>query len=429
MIPAFFDRIRTKRDTFRVDSLPAASHSGLVPRRSRAILFVLLGALVAAGFSTSLAYFATRISGRAQPIEALTMLNLAFWLGWAVLCLPLAALVRRLRIDRRPRVAVPVHLTALVVASFLHIALLTTSQTLVWWLSPGLRYEGMELAAWSDQWIRTFPLQAASTLDWELFAGAGIVAVAHAFFYYAESRERGLRQANLETRLMEAQLQTLQRQLHPHFLFNTLNAISTLMHRDVQAADRTLVQLSGLLRMTLDSIARPQIPLSEELEFLDKFVQIEQTRLGDRLSVSFDVDADTLDALVPTLILQPLVENAIKYGVVPHGNAGTVSVNGHLEGDLLVLSVTDDGPGPSEPALAALSTGIGLSNTRARLSHQFGARHRFEFKRHQGGFTVVVAFPFRTVAARVEESRVRDLTTGASQETSEWPCPPEKSAL
>jgi two-component system LytT family sensor kinase len=324
-------------------------------------------------------------------------------------------------------VAVPVHLTALVVASTLHVALLTTAQTAVWWLTPDLRYDGMELPAWGDQWLRTFPLQLASTLDWELFAGAGIVAVAHAFFYYAESRERGLRQANLETRLVEAQLQTLQRQLHPHFLFNTLNAISTLMHRDVQAADRTLVQLSGLLRVTLDSIARPQIRLSEEIDFLDKFVQIEQTRLGDRLSVTFDVDADTLDAFVPTLILQPLVENAIKYGVAPHAQAGTVS--GHLEGDLLVLSVTDDGPGPSEPALAALSTGIGLSNTRARLTHQYGARHRFEFKRHQGGFTVLVAFPFRTVTARAEEPKVRDLTTGSLQETSEWPCPPEKSAL
>jgi LytS/YehU family sensor histidine kinase len=143
--------------------------------------------------------------------------------------------------------------------------------------------------------------------------------------------------------------------------------------------------------------------------------------------VTFDVDADTLDALVPALILQPLVENAIKYGVAPHGHAGVVSVNGHLEGDLLVLSVTDDGPGPSEPAMAALSTGIGLSNTRARLSHQYGARHRFEFKRHRGGFTVVVAFPFRTVAARAEEPQVRDLETGPLQETSEWPWPPEKS--
>ncbi len=382
------------------------SHSEPVPRRSRAVLFVLLGALVAAAFSTTLAFVATRISGRPQPLEALSMLNLAFWFGWALLALPLVALVRYWRIDRRPRIAVPIHVTAVVVASSLHIALLTTAQTLVWWISPAMRYDGMEFPEWGEQWLRTFPLQLAQLLDWELFAGVGVIAVAHAYFYYAESRERGLRQANLETRLMEAQLQTLQRQLHPHFLFNTLNAISTLMHRDVQAADRTLVQLSGLLRVTLDSIARPQILLSEEIDFLDKFVQIEQTRLGDRLSVTFDVDADTLDAQVPALILQPLVENAIKYGVAPHSHAGHVSVTGHREGDMLVLAVTDDGPGPSEPALAALSTGIGLSNTRARLSHQYGARHRFEFKRHQGHFSVVVAFPFRTVAAPA--------TTGAS---------------
>lgn len=375
-----------------------------MPSRSRAILVVLLGALTAAAFSTTLAYIATRLSGRPQPLEALTLLNVAFWFGWAVLSLPLVVLARRLRIDRRPRLAVPVHLAAMVAASTLHVALLTTAQTVVWWLSPGLR-DGMVLPAWTDQWIRTFPVQLASTLDWELFAAAGIVAVAHAFFYYAEARERGLRQANLETRLMEAQLQTLQRQLHPHFLFNTLNAISTLMHRDVQAADRTVVQLSGLLRMTLDSIARPQIRLHEEIDFLDKFVQIEQTRLGDRLSVSFDVDSDTLDALVPTLILQPLVENAVKYGVAPRSEPGHVSVTGHLEGDMLVLSVTDDGPGPSEPALAALSTGIGLSNTRARLTHQYGARYRFEFKRHQHGFTVLVAFPFRTVSGRAEEPK------------------------
>lgn len=406
MITAFFVRIGTKVLTTPLTPDAPPSHSGAVPRRSRVVLYVLLGALVAAAFSTSLAFVATRLSGRPQPLEALSMLNLAFWFGWALLSLPLVVLVRYWRIDRRPHIAVPIHVTAVVVASSLHIALLTTAQTLVWWISPGLMSPDMELPAWGEQWLRTFPLQLAQLLDWELFAGVGVIAVAHAYFYYAESRERGLRQANLETRLMEAQLQTLQRQLHPHFLFNTLNAISTLMHRDVQAADRTLVQLSGLLRVTLDSIARPQIPLGEEIDFLDKFVQIEQTRLGDRLSVTFDVDADTLDAQVPALILQPLVENAIKYGVAPHSHAGNVSVTGRREGDMLVLAVTDDGPGPSEPALAALSTGIGLSNTRARLSHQYGARHRFEFKRQQGTFTVLVAFPFRTLAAQA--------TTGAS---------------
>jgi signal transduction histidine kinase len=403
-----------------------------VPSRSRAVLFVLLGALGTATFSTSMAYIATQMSGMSQPLDSLALLNVAFWFGWATLSFPLVLLARRLRIDRRPRVAVPVHFAAVFVASALHIALLTTAQTLVWWTSPNNKLDGMALPMfpeWTDQWMRAFPVQMATLLDWELVVGTCIVAVAHAFFYYAESRERGLRQANLETRLMEAQLQTLQRQLHPHFLFNTLNAISALMHRDVPAADRTLVQLSGLLRMTLDSMARPHVPLSEELDFLDKFVQIEQTRLGDRLTVAFDVDAEILDAVVPALILQPLVENAIKHGVIPTGRPGRVAVTGHREGDMIVLQVTDDGPGPSERALAALSTGIGVSNTRARLTHQYGARHRFEFHRQPETFSVLVAFPYRVAAPGRHDETPHTVTAVVPMDASEWPCPPEKSVL
>jgi len=357
---------------------------------------VIIGALLTASFSTTLAYLATQWSGRPQRLQSLALLNAAFWLGWATLSLPLVMLARRVRIDRRPRVAVPVHLAALIVAAMLHIALQTFAQTVVWRFSMNLKMPmatAPDLSEWMGHWIRTFPVQLITLLDWELFVGAGIVASAHAMFYYQESRERGMAQAKLETRLIEAQLETLQRQLHPHFLFNTLNAISTLMHRDVMAADRMLIQLSGLLRITLESVSRPQIPLSEELDVLDKFVQIEQTRLGDRLTVAFDVDSDILDAIVPTLILQPLVENAIKHGVVPTGRHGRVAVNGHREGDMIVLQVTDDGPGPSEGAMAMLSKGIGVSNTRARLMHQFGARHRFEFHKQPGAFTVLVAFP------------------------------------
>jgi two-component system LytT family sensor kinase len=405
-----------------VDSQPLSPNSGHVPSRSRTVILVIVGALAIATFSTSMAYFATRLSKDPQPLDSLATLNLAFWFGWATLSFPLVLLARRLRVDRRPRVAVPVHITAVVIASSLHIALLTTAQTYVAWrTAPEL--------TWSNQWTRTLPVQLATLLDWELVVGTCIVAVAHAFFYYAESRERGLRQANLETRLMEAQLQTLQRQLHPHFLFNTLNAISTLMHRDVPAADRTLVQLSGLLRITLDSVARPQIPLSEELDFLDKFVQIEQTRLGNRLTVAFDVDSDILDAIVPALILQPLVENAIKHGVIPTGRPGRVAVTGHREGDMIVLQVTDDGPGPSERAMAALSTGIGVSNTRARLTHQYGARHRFEFHRQVDAFSVLVAFPYRAAAHPRSDETAHPAEAVLHKDASEWPCPPEKSAL
>jgi signal transduction histidine kinase len=394
-----------------------------VPSRSRTVLVVVLGALATAAFSTTMAYVATQTSRMPQSLDNLATLNIAFWFGWATLSFPLVLLARRLRVDRRPRVAVPVHITAVVIASSLHISLLTTAQTLI-----GAR-EALTWAAWSTRWMQAFPVQLATLLDWELVVGTCIVAVAHAFFYYAESRERGLRQANLETRLMEAQLQTLQRQLHPHFLFNTLNAISALMHRDVPAADRTLVQLSGLLRIALDSASRPQIPLSEELDFLDKFVQIEQTRLGDRLTVAFDVDSDILDAIVPALILQPLVENAIKHGVIPTGRPGRVAVTGHREGDMIVLQVTDDGPGPSERAMAALSTGIGVSNTRARLTHQYGARHRFEFHRQPDAFSVLVAFPYRAAAHPRSDDTPQMVATVVHKDASEWPCPPEKSVL
>lgn len=370
-----------------------------------------------------MAYVATRLSRMPQALDSLATLNIAFWFGWATLSLPLVLLARRLRVDRRPRVAVPVHFAAVVVASSLHIALLTTAQTFV-----AVR-EATGWASWFSRWMRNFPVQLATLLDWELVVGTCIVAVAHAFFYYAESRERGLRQANLETRLMEAQLQTLQRQLHPHFLFNTLNAISTLMHRDVPAADRTLVQLSGLLRIALDSASRPQIRLSEELDFLDKFVQIEQTRLGDRLTVAFDVDSDIIDAIVPALILQPLVENAIKHGVIPTGRPGRVAVTGHRDGEMIVLQVTDDGPGPSERAMAALSTGIGVANTRARLTHQYGARHRFEFHRQHDSFSVLVAFPYRAAAPARSDDIPHAVTTVVPQDASQWPCPPEKSVL
>jgi sensor histidine kinase YesM len=252
---------------------------------------------------------------------------------------------------------------------------------------------------WFGEWQRVYPIELTQLLDWELVTGAGILGLIHAVFYYRESQQRALREAQLETRLIESQLQTLQHQLHPHFLFNTLHAISTLMHRDLSAAERMLVQLADLLRMTLDSSTRPEIRLSEEIEFLEKYVQIEQVRLGDRLTTLFDIETDVLDAAVPTLILQPLVENAIEHGIAPLGVPGRITVSAKREHDMLVMTVDDTGPGPSERAMAALFTGIGLSNTRARLSYQFGAHYRFEFKRRPGGFAVLIALPHRREAA------------------------------
>jgi signal transduction histidine kinase len=224
---------------------------------------------------------------------------------------------------------------------------------------------------------------------------AAAAAVSYALLYYRQSRERAVRASQLETRLVEAQLKTLQQQLHPHFLFNTLQAISALMQRDVEAADRTLIRLSDLLRLTLERLGEQEVRLDAELDFLRKYLEIERTRFPDRLVVRYDVQPEALEALVPTLLLQPLVENAIKHGVARKPGAGHIDITARRDHDKLRIEVRDDGIGLSEDALTALQKGIGVSTTRARLQHQFGADYRFEFHRLAQGVGVVVAVPWR----------------------------------
>jgi LytS/YehU family sensor histidine kinase len=229
-----------------------------------------------------------------------------------------------------------------------------------------------------------------------------IAALALAAVYYRESQERAVRTARLETRLVEAQLQTLQRQLQPHFLFNTLHAISTLMHRDVEAADRMLSRLSELLRLTLNKVGQQDVPLSEEIDFLAKYLQIEQTRFQDRLTVRFDVEADALDGLVPRMLLQPLVENAIKHGIAPQTGPGEIAIVARRDGGRLLFEVRDNGVGLSQDSLTALQSGIGLSTTRARLQHLFGRDYQFEFLRQPRGLAVRVVIPWRGAEPSIE---------------------------
>src|SRR5690606_36019960 len=204
--------------------------------------------------------------------------------------------------------------------------------------------------------------------------------------------------ARLEKHLVEAQLQTLQRQLQPHFLFNTLHAISALMHRDVDAADRMLSRLSDLLRLSLDTVGRQLIPLKAEIDFLTRYLQIEQARLGERLTVEWDVEDDTLDGLVPNLVLQPLVENAIKHAIALKSEGGAVRISARREGEMLRMEVQDSGSGPSDSGLQSLKTGIGLSNTRARLTHHYGANYRFEFHKRPRAFAVLIVVPWKADA-------------------------------
>lgn len=238
-----------------------------------------------------------------------------------------------------------------------------------------------------------------------------IVVVAHLVIFHHRAKARELRTAQLETRLAHAQLDMLKMQLHPHFLFNTLNAISALMHRDTKAAEEMLAGLSDLLRLTLDNAAVQEVTLKSELEFTGRYLEIEQVRFADRLKVHFDIDPETLDALVPNMVLQPLVENAVRHGIATRDRSGTVEVISRREGDRLQLSVLDDGPG-LPPGFSwqngngngtSKKQGLGLGNTRARLQQLYGSEQDLQLENMAGGgLKVNVSLPYRA-AVQVED--------------------------
>jgi LytS/YehU family sensor histidine kinase len=201
-----------------------------------------------------------------------------------------------------------------------------------------------------------------------LFSYWAIVGAAAALRQARLARERELRGAALEADLARAELDVLRTRLHPHFLFNTLNGISALMHENVEAADLMLTRLGDLLRMTLDRGAVQEVTLKDELDFVRRYLEIQQLRFGDRLAVAIDAPADTLTLAVPSLSLQPLVENAIKHGVERTPGPATLSITARRLADALHVEVRDDGPGPAGGERA----GTGLDTTRRRLHHLYG---------------------------------------------------------
>ena len=254
-------------------------------------------------------------------------------------------------------------------------------------------------------WVRV-GIEYTRQFDWQLMTYLFLVGLAHALAYRSESEQRTLEASQLETRLVEAQLQSLQRQLHPHFLFNTLNTIAGLIRTNVNAADTMIDQLGDLLRMALHTSNQQEVPLKQELEALHKYLDIEQTRLGPRLHVRMQVDADTLDTLVPNLLLQPLVENAVRHGIAPHSRPGSITVEARRQDDQLALHVTDSGYGVPPERLQALNSGVGLANTRARLERLYPGAHAFTFSNGMTGFRVSVVLPYRPSLADVEPAEV-----------------------
>jgi len=224
-----------------------------------------------------------------------------------------------------------------------------------------------------------------------------LVAIAHVWMYYERVRDREIRTSQLEGQLARTQLEMLKLQLQPHFLFNTLNAISALMHQNVRAAESMLSRLSDLLRISLDNVGVQEVPLKNEIEFVRSYLHIEQVRFQDRLSVTLDIDPETLDAMVPNMVLQPLVENSVRHGIARNSGPGTIRIESRRANDLVRITITDNGPG--FPAACngngngngngKPKGGLGLGNTRARLRQLYGEAHRLEVHNAPGGGAIV----------------------------------------
>ncbi|HEX2207760.1 MAG TPA: histidine kinase [Longimicrobium sp.] len=243
----------------------------------------------------------------------------------------------------------------------------------------------------------------------ELPKGAILYVVILAFVVlldrYRAARERELRVAQLEAGLARAQLQNLSAQLQPHFLFNALNAVSSVMYEDVERADRMVASLSELLRASLRASRDQQIPLSEELEVLERYLELMRARFGERLRVEVNVEQGIGGARVPALLLQPVVENALRHGAPPPPEPAEVRVRAWRMGERLIVEVRDNGPGLR--GASAIGTGVGLTNTADRLRALYGDAQSLEFhEAPESGLIVRMTMPFREsgTAAREEEA-------------------------
>ncbi len=230
-----------------------------------------------------------------------------------------------------------------------------------------------------------------------------IVFMSYAAAYYKRYEDSLVNSAKLETQLVQAQLHALKMQLHPHFLFNALHTISSLVHEDPEAAEQTIARLSDLLRLSLDKSSLLEVKLAEELHFLDLYLEIERTRFEERLKVSFQIAPEAEAAIVPTLILQPLVENSVRHGIANRISGGHITVTAARQKDMLLLKVTDNGSGLPPGRVGTTKEGVGLATTRARLERLYGSAYNLVLcNLPEGGVEVRILMPFAT-QSREEE--------------------------
>jgi two-component system, LytTR family, sensor kinase len=344
---------------------------------------VVLGAWLLVGAFNASRVYLNALYGGPQPDRREILVHLYDVLLWAALTPVLIRLARQFPLESgRWRRSLPMHVLAGTVVAVVGG---TLNYPVVRALYP----------ARADEFTAFLASSFHFTFQWYWI----IIGIGHAVAYYAKLRDRDLSAARLETQLARAELGALKMQMQPHFLFNTLNAVSELVHEDPMAAEQMILRLARLLRMTVDSSGAHEVPLRQEVEFLEAFLTIEQIRFRDRLAVDIEVRENVQDALVPGFILQPLVENALKHGFPDPLAPQRIEVRAGRCGDDMFIEVLDNGTGfASQPAEGA-RLGVGIANTRARLRQLYGERHKFEFgNRPKGGAYVRVVIPFEEQA-------------------------------
>jgi len=301
-----------------------------------------------------------------------------YWLSWWILAPCVFWWCRRLQPSgwmwRAPGLLLGAIGAALAVPLVSHVFVFVASSL---HLCPGDCEQQATLfsAAWLQQAVRVagvnLPVYGGFVLAW------------YAATFYREARDRQMKAVELESLLHRAQLEALRSQLNPHFLFNALHSIAELVHQDPKLAEQLIVRLGELLRQVLESTKRQELTLAEELEFIRGYLDIEQMRLGERLRVTWDVQPEALDARVPSLILQPLVENAIQHGIAAAPGPGTLTIRARRSDDLLYIEVADSGPGVAQTQTGR-PQGIGLANTRERLRALYGDQQCVELRNGEG---------------------------------------------
>lgn len=352
------------------------------PRFSPRVLAVWAGASTIAGlfFSTQIYLIVTRLQD--QPLTWWRALHwgLVVWWLWGALAAAIAWLGRRYPFTQRrwPGVLV-LHALGAIAVAFTHVTLATSWFWVVERPMP---------------WAELFRFRFILDFHWNILIYAAILGVVHALAFAGSLRDRQVRASRLEAQLANARLEALRMQLHPHFLFNTLQAIAALIHHDPDAADRMLVRLGDLLRLALDTAKARSHPLADEIAFTRKYLEIEAARFGDRLIVSYDIDARALDFDVPVMLLQPLVENAMRHAVARQSEPCKVVIRAQLRDGVMDVEVADSGQhagdAPDRPG------GLGLRNTNARLRELYDDSVRVTLHRPaEGGCVARVLLPVR----------------------------------